>query len=892
MGRSTLLIVLSAVLGGSFLTFSVLRADGETSNRRSQAQAAVLARQLAESGQAIALASVTGLGGFSNDAGVFVSDRDYDGGRIHFEDYAEEPLAGGAERVSIRVAGTYGGAVHRLASVYEFDPMDFPGPIWLDVPYASASIHTSATVSGGGAGYEPQIDPSKYDELDVSEFGLSFDDAKAQFGGAGAPVPDWQSSGGQRTGDLGDGVTTADDVYFTVANEVANNRGPDDRVIAGPIRFNGNTRVGGPDAITLVRGDAEVRGTVRGEGALVVEGDLRVPGRLEWDGLVIVRSTDPSLTVDLSGRVAIRGALLVSQEAFPPGGHIDLTTFRAPSGGWSPAWGRRAAGPGALRPSSWPLDEGYLWYDHTHRFDLPEPGAPDRTARADAEVRFVDRDRGDPQESYTGLRELLAHLGGTDVYVELENADAHGHATYEVVVDGETAAGRVARGFEGTRLEGPSRLRTEAFDARDLDRLVVRPRSRRSLKKLWDGPGACPGDEWPYCVGEDQGGRQGALTVRLRHADGRVLYEGALYWHMQAGDEEAEYQAHLDAWRAGVQSGSTPFGTAFSMGRNASVTFGLLPVVALADRLGFDGNEVVHVSTESVIEAPVEAGEARARAADGIEGSPGGPAPDAPTFPGEPAPDTSPTACEDPEAAVDICNKPGGDGIWRDRTVECRQVSSHLRHGCRLGTCASNGLPTSAGASGTGQTTTGAAGPGEAGGEPVREPTPVDPWQVYGGEPPDGTYLVCVSGTPRTVAQSDLRRALDGGATLGPCPTRGAETAVSVCHAGQVVSVAQADLDPHFAHGDNVGACPVTGTSGGRYLICHDGQDETQVHREDIAGHLAHGDVIGGCPARGTPTWTEPVRPSDGPAAGRPCTDSDGERGRWERDGRRWECHT
>lgn len=597
MGRSLLLIVVAVILGGSYLTFSALQMEGETGGRRATAQAAVLARQLSESGQAIAVATATRLDGFEN-AGLFPGGRPYDGGTITFVDYAEAPLAGGAERITITVDGTYGVATHRLMSVFEFDPMDFPGPIWFDVPYATATIDPSATIGGGTPGYEPQIDPRKYNDLDVGEFGLTFNGAKSQFSAAGAAIPSWDGSGKTRTGDLGDGVTTADDVYYAVTSAADVAAG--DYIVNSSVTINGNRTIGAPDAITIVRGDATLNGSVTGWGALVVEGNLRVNGTLDWTGLVILRSVDEALTIDLTGNVTITGALLVSQEAFPPGGHVDVTVFRSPTAAWSNPWGRRAAGPGSLSPSSWDLSEAYTWYDHTHRFDRPSAGEPDETARSNSEIRFVDESRGDPQEAYTGLRELLDDLGGTDVQVEFDNTNAHGHATYEVIVDGVSVTGTVSRGFNGTALEGGVRHRTSTFNARDLERLIVTPRSMRSLKKLWDGPGDCLGNEWPYCVGEDRNDRRGALTVRIRRAsDGKALYEGAVYWHMQQGTEQTEYEVARDAWRTGVQNGSIPFGTSFRMGGNAEVTYGLVPIVALADRVGFDGNDIRHISTES-----------------------------------------------------------------------------------------------------------------------------------------------------------------------------------------------------------------------------------------------------------------------------------------------------
>ena len=662
MGRYTLLLVLAAVAGGSYLSYTALRTQAETGDRRAGSQAAVLARQLAESGQAIALTAITQDDGFdASGGGVFIGTRDYRGGTIGFDTLDVEPLGDGRQRATLLVSGAYDEAKHRLRSVYDFDPMDFPGPIWLDVPYATAAIDRAATVAGDGVVFEPQIDPTKNDDLALGRDGFSLAAAKGQFAAAGSPVPEWDrpgdADGKGRTGDLNNGGSSADDLYFQLSNAAAR-PGPTNRVLVGSRTLSGT--IGAPDAITLVKGDVTVRGAVRGQGALVVEGDLRVPGRMDWEGLVVVRSEAQHATVDLSGAVTITGALVVSQEAYPPGGHVDLTVFRSPTGSWSPAWGRREGGPSAsLGPSpTWSLAQPFRWFEHTHRFDQPADGDADRLA---GRVRFYDR-AGDPHGRYAALGDLLRHLGSKRVRIEFAHVrGAHGHAVYDLDVEGrEPVSGTVAQGFAETAMEGSSTFRSARFEARDLRRLTVRPRSRRSLRKLWDGPGRCPGDEWPYCVGEDQRNRRGALTVRVIDdaRPGTVYYEGAIYWHMQAGEEQAEHLADKAEWQAGVASGETPFGTTFTMGPRARVTYAGGPIVALAEKAGFKGNEVIHVSTESDL---TETNETRAL--------------DAADAPSPPA-----------AGPAVVCHRTGG-GTSATKTVGASALQAHLDHGDTRGAC-------------------------------------------------------------------------------------------------------------------------------------------------------------------------------------------------------------
>ena len=37
--------------------------------------------------------------------------------------------------------------------------MDFPGPVWLDVPYATAKVDKRATIAGNDVVSQPQVDP-------------------------------------------------------------------------------------------------------------------------------------------------------------------------------------------------------------------------------------------------------------------------------------------------------------------------------------------------------------------------------------------------------------------------------------------------------------------------------------------------------------------------------------------------------------------------------------------------------------------------------------------------------------------------------------------------------------------------------------------------------------
>ena len=142
MGKLTLLLVSAAILGGSLLTFSTRRfASGSETGTRSQ-QADLLSRQIAESGHSVILASIVGDTGFKAPA---ISTRSYEGGtyRVQYDPSST------SSRATFTVSGEFAGTTHTIKSTYEWDPMGYPGPIWLDVPYATATTASGAVIDGG-----------------------------------------------------------------------------------------------------------------------------------------------------------------------------------------------------------------------------------------------------------------------------------------------------------------------------------------------------------------------------------------------------------------------------------------------------------------------------------------------------------------------------------------------------------------------------------------------------------------------------------------------------------------------------------------------------------------------------------------------------------------------
>lgn len=588
MGKLSLLIVAAAVLAGTTLTFATRSTAGETSRVQSEAQAGQLAREVAESGLSLALTRMMGADGFVDPGLGSVA---YGGGRY---DVTVAPAADRQTAV-VTVVGRHGGAAHTLRGTYRFVPLSYPGPIWLDVPYATSRLTGGPpTISGGPRGLPVRFDPRRHASLGLASvlpLSALTADVRPDMASAGSsfPTPDAGLWPAQMLSGLH--VNDAEDLYQVALGAMT----AADRTLAGPLTLTSSLAAPGPTAITRVSGPLTVApgGRLAGEGVLLVEGGLVVQpgGRLDWSGIVLVRSAEESLPVHLNGDVSVTGGLVVAQEAFPPGGHLDVTVWTSRTGLASPAgdtngpWASPGAGP-------------FPWYDHTHRWESEVP---------DGRVLHFAEAPADRHESLLHFRRALADAGSSNVRIEFRNQGYHGHAQFRLRVDGLPAvtAGTVRAGFPaGVRSGGAHR--SVAFRADRLRDFSLDVRSLRALRQRFDGSGCA---QWPFCVGQDWNRGQ-ALRVRLlRASDGAVLHETALYWHMR-DDERAAHLAAEAAWRASVAAGAG-FGTHLQMGAGARIAFALPPIHALGERLGFDANAIALVSATT---AHATARDARAAA--------------------------------------------------------------------------------------------------------------------------------------------------------------------------------------------------------------------------------------------------------------------------------------
>lgn len=771
MGKLVLLFVLAAAFGGALLTFSTRGLAGEAEGDRRNAQANVLARDLAQSVRAVVTGQMMGDDGFApiNDLGL--TTRTHQGATVATMDYAggvadvHYTPSPDRQTVDFTVTAFQEGAAHRVSARYAYDDVDFPTPLWLDVPYATAAAGSGSTVSGGDEDRAVAFDRSKFDQLGLGTLNLSTNTLASGIqsalngarGDAAIEVHDAPHMA--RLPGMEDiNVTSAEGLYFA-AIDAMSTRG-NDAVLTAGLAVSNNRSYGSAANPAIVRAPGGLSiangGRVTGTGALVVEGPLTIAngGTLDWNGLVIVHTEEDYLPITFNGRATIDGALVVDQLGAPPGGHMDVSTFRnhatTGSTAWNPAYGDLTGSPFCGRMSGYrcPL------FQHTHKFDL----TPERNPRGKT-VHFLGRDVTETQ-----LRGTLSALGSRPVRLEVVNGETYsGMARYTMDVNGEETTGAVRLGFE--QADGTYGTRTPAFRANELRDFDLEVRSLRMLRPLWDGTGSCD-TTWPVCVGETRN-RQRALTVRVIDDanPNRVFYEGAVYWHMQEG-ERAAHQAEEAAWRARIEAGAD-FGTRLNLGNQTTLTFDVDNIRLIGTRLGFDQPEHDLVTTSTQHWAGGEAG--------------------------FPAMSTVP-----PSGPVTLCH------ARQTLMLPAQAAHAHVRHGDALGACDATPGPGNGGNGGPN-------GPGNGNG------TPGGP---RGGGNDSGDSGSGSSGSGGSGSGTGSGTTPTTPAPTTPAPTTPAPTTpppmipgtnipsiLTLCHSGTTMDVLTPQVLSHLFHGDRLGAC-------------------------------------------------------------------------------------
>ncbi|HIG75326.1 MAG TPA: hypothetical protein EYQ24_12335 [Bacteroidetes bacterium] len=661
MARFVLLIIAAVSIGG--IAFSL--GSGDRAHTQSQQRAIV--RETLDDAVAMVLdrAIDGGERGWSRTSPF--RDFDVNGYEVTLEDYR---LEDGDQVAAFTLVAQVGGAMVRQTSRYRLEDPNWPGPLWVDAPVAIAEVDPRAKIDGKDPSgtRAPIFDATRFGAyrldrvLDLNQMSGALGDSLARARGTLAPLEVHGSTASildrydspSPTEVVGKALSEFDpsrDVRFASSTRITDERE------FGSFRERSDTR------IVHVRGDLTIAasGEVTGGGILVVEGDLHVEGKLRWGGLVVVRSQEQALEIDLeSGDVQIRGGLLVDHEAPPPGGHTDLTVLRDLSGRWSPLYGQYGRG----TPGYATFRANYPFYDHQHRFDHVEP-----------EVRtfyFAERGR-DRHEDHTWLRRTLGDIQATypgeEVYVRFRNPHNHGAALFHLVAGDSTYSGAVVSGFGGHARPG-DRWASPSFAPSELDTLIVDVQSLRMLTHLtdreepespyWPWPGSTCTNR-PLCVGY-MDDRDGALAVQVvRSLTDQPLYEATIYWHTHAEgypENDAE-QAADAAWRAAIQSGTADYGTSLRAGPKTRLLFENAQVARVLNRLGFNQLELLHVGSfvEDVSSPSPTIPSGPSPSGGGDDGGTGGP------------------------QIVTVCHK------GKTKTVSLSSLASHLGHGDSVGFC-------------------------------------------------------------------------------------------------------------------------------------------------------------------------------------------------------------
>ena len=592
MGKLALFLVLAAALGGSVVTLSTRGTVGASAALQSGVEADVVVREIAETARSLAVSKLLGPEGF--DPALLPGDPvALEGG----EYVAQVVGPATPTEATIRVVATYGGAVHTTRSTYRYDPMDVPGPIWIDAPVSNSDVVAGARprITDGDGGRQVVLDPRLHAQHQLESFYPTSTLMRklAQIQAASGVRADtlaahrWEGDGGV-LGNLN--VRDTQDLYNKALQSFDASKG--DVTFAGrTVRGQETWRGSGADRITLVNGDLRVApgARVEGSGVLVVNGGLYVEavgpskGSLTWDGLVIAHSNKDTLPVELKGRVTIRGALAVAHTAFPPGGHLDVSVYGDISG-------MDPSNPGGVgRGRRWPWKAEHPWFDHAHAFDqmpvsssIAEPRGP--------YVVFLENGAAGPHEDDTAFRFFKSLVpSATPVYVEFGNAANDGYATYRMTVAGQPRVieGAPSKGFPDFFQHPVGASRSAVFPLGSLRSLDVNVRSLRALRKSFDDE-RC--DSYPVCIGNDWN-RKGALALRIvRAADDKRLYESTFYWHMREDEVEA-HEAAEEAWRRRIRA-KTGYGAHLTLGNDVDVAFRHGPLDALVSKMGFDPDAV------------------------------------------------------------------------------------------------------------------------------------------------------------------------------------------------------------------------------------------------------------------------------------------------------------
>ena len=563
MGQGALIATVAVTVTMMLFLYTTQQTTLDTQESQNEAYADKAARELANQGKKLALASWLESSGTSNIAPFNKITKD--GGTIEVANFNMD-----GNVLDVTVRGTYDGTVHDVRSRFQWNTMGL-NPFQIKAADLNFDIDGGADLDITSLTLDDQS-LSELDEVLIQDLGLA-----NNLGEMGLGIEDMQTDLNSSLKNSGNGNIGIDMIDSAQRAQLEQENGmyfPDQVEQAVNTYINANpgletktspssmpTTFGMDTGNEILRVDGNLDVTnLEGKGILIVEGNLNVPAgsTLNWDGLILVKppAENQNPQINFSGNVNLNGGLIALHDAMPNSGHMDITSFRDMSSRWSYAQG--------IDRKLWYW--GWCFY---HRHDY--------TSRYGNSIRYYANasiDRIHEREHY--LYETLQKLNGNDqIFFELRNTAAHGRGSLSMQLNGEDMVFYpVSAGFDPSLADPTNPFRTKTFQKSHLKYLHIDITRLSSLKKMWDTGSRYPGctsTSGPLCVGYNHN-RMGTLTLSLYKMNGvmeQKLYEVSMYWHRRT-DEIEKFEDSMEDLVSDLKAPS--YGLDITIGSNVTFT--------------------------------------------------------------------------------------------------------------------------------------------------------------------------------------------------------------------------------------------------------------------------------------------------------------------------------
>lgn len=565
MGQGALIATVAITVTMMLFLYTTQQTSRDTQDAQNEAYADKAARNLAEQGKKLALASWLESEGKSDVAPFNTITQD--GGTIRISNY---DLSSSVLDVTVR--GTYDGAVHDVRSQFQWNSMGL-NPFQIKAADLNLTVSNNADLNISNITLDDQS-LAELDDVLIQDLGLANDLEEIGLGIEGIQSDIESELSGSGNGNIGiDMIDSAQRAQLEQENGMFF---PDQVEQAVNTYINANPEVetstsasGAPTTFGLDSGNEVLRITddfnvtnLEGKGILIVEGNLNVPAgsTLNWDGLIVIKppAENQNPQINLSGNVDINGGMIALHDAMPNSGHMDITSFRDMNGTWSYAQGTE------YKLRRW----GWTWCLY-HRHDF--------TSRYGNSIRYYANSSNERiHESEHYLNETLRKLSSDqDIFLELYNTAAHGRGSLSMELQSEELLFYpVSAGFEPAYADPVNAYRTRVFKRSELRYLHLDITRLSSLKKMWDTGSryeGCTSTSGPLCVGYNHN-RMGTLTLRLYKMNGvfeQRVWEVSMYWHRRTDEIEA-FEDSMEDLVSDLKSPT--YGMDINIGSNVSFT--------------------------------------------------------------------------------------------------------------------------------------------------------------------------------------------------------------------------------------------------------------------------------------------------------------------------------